>query len=170
MLSELTVYKLNEKISRVGQWWERILNRLAIAIYLTWRTKARHSTMANAKLLDHGEFIHGLARRTTILRDWLQFLERYPAILMPVSWQLPFPSDHDQQGDAALGQLVRAHEPMTAISLLGLSGLSVPTGTSDGIPVGVQIVGNRFQEELCLSIGEVIEAKCPMETPIDQRP
>lgn len=132
--------------------------------------KARHSTMANAKLLDHGEFIHGLARRTTILRDWLQFLERYPAILMPVSWQLPFPSDHDQQGDAALGQLVRAHEPMTAISLLGLSGLSVPTGTSDGIPVGVQIVGNRFQEELCLSIGEVIEAKCPMETPIDPRP
>jgi amidase len=129
--------------------------------------KARHSTMANAKLLDHGEFVLGLARRTTILRDWLRFLERYPVILMPVSWRLPFPIDHDQQGDAALGQLVRAHEPMTAVSLLGLPGLSVPTSTSDGIPVGVQIVANRFHEDLCLSVGEIIEAKCPMGTPID---
>ena len=131
--------------------------------------KARHSTMANAKLLDHGEFIHGLARRTTILRDWLQFLERYPVVLMPVSWRLAFPFDHDQQGDAALGELVRAHEPMTSVSLLGLPALSVPTGTADGIPVGVQIVANRFQEELCLSIGEVIEARSPMGTPIDPR-
>ena len=131
--------------------------------------KARHSTMANAKLLDHGGFVHGLARRTAILRDWLRFLEKYPIILMPISWRLPFPSDHDQQGDAALGQLVRAHEPMTAISLLGLPGLSVPTGTSEGVPVGVQIVANRFQESLCLSVGEVIEANCPMATPIDPR-
>lgn len=131
--------------------------------------KARHSTMANAKLLDHGGFVHGLARRTTILRDWLLFLEKYPIILMPISWRLPFPSDHDQQGDAALGELVRAHEPMTAISLLGLPGLSVPTGTSEGVPVGIQIVTNRFQESLCLSVGEVIEANCPMATPIDPR-
>ena len=131
--------------------------------------KARHSTMANAKLLDHGGFVLGLARRTAILRDWLRFLEKYPIILMPISWRLPFPSDHDQQGDAALGQLVRAHEPMTAISLLGLPGLSVPTGTSEGVPVGVQIVANRFQESLCLSVGEVIEANCPMATPIDPR-
>ena len=131
--------------------------------------KARHSTMANAKLLDHGGFVHGLARRTAILRDWLWFLQKYPIILMPISWRLPFPSDHDQQGDAALGQLVRAHEPMTAISLLGLPGLSVPTGTSEGVPVGVQIVANRFQESLCLSVGEVIEANCPMATPIDPR-
>ena len=131
--------------------------------------KARHSTMANAKLLDPGEFVHGLARRTAILRDWLQFLEIYPLILMPVSWQLPFPSDHDQQGDAALGQLLRAHEPMTAVSLLGVPALAVPTGTSDGVPVGVQIVANRFQENLCLSAGEVIEANCPMGTPVDPR-
>jgi amidase len=129
--------------------------------------KARHSTMANATLLDHGAFIRALARRTAILRDWLQFLERYPIVLMPVSWKLPFPIDYDQQGDAALGELVRAHEPLTAISLLGLPGLSVPTGTENGVPMGVQIVANRFREELCLSVGEVIEAHCPMGTPID---
>ena len=109
--------------------------------------KARHSTMANATLLDHGEFIRALARRTAILRDWLQFLERYPIVLMPVSWKLPFPIDYDQQGDAALGELVRAHEPLTSISLLGLPGLSVPTGTDGGVPVGVQIVANRFRED-----------------------
>jgi amidase len=131
--------------------------------------KARHSTMANAKILDHGEFARGLARRTTILRAWLRFLETYPLVLLPVSWKLPFPSDHDQKGDNALGELVRAHEPMTAISLLGLPGLSVPTGTADGVPVGVQIVANRFQEELALTAGEVIEANCAMGTPIDPK-
>jgi amidase len=131
--------------------------------------RARHSTMANTELLDHGEFIRGLARRTTILRDWLQFLDRYPVVLMPVSWKLPFPVDHDQLGDAALGELVRAHEPLTAISLLGLPGLAVPTGTEDGVPVGVQIVANRFQENLCLKLGEIIEARSEMETPIDPR-
>ena len=131
--------------------------------------KARRSTMANAKLLDYGEFIQGLARRTTILRNWLQFMDRYSLVLMPVSWKLPFPVDHDQQGDAALGELVRAHEPLTAISLLGLPALSVPTGTADGIPVGVQIVADRFREDRCLAAGEVIEARSPMGTPIDPR-
>ena len=53
--------------------------------------------------------------------------------------------------------------------MLGLPGLAVPTGTFDGAPVGVQIVTNRFQEELCLSVGEVIEAQCPLEAPIDPR-
>ncbi len=131
--------------------------------------KARHSTMANCKILDYGEFIHGFARRTTILRDWLKFLEKYPVILMPVSWKLPFPFDHDQQGDAALGELLLAHEPMTAVSLLGLPGLAVPTGNADGVPVGVQIVADRFCEDRCLAVGEIIEARASSKTPIEPK-
>ena len=129
--------------------------------------KARKSTMANTKILNHGEFIQGLSRRTTIFRDWLQFLDRYPIILTPVSWQPPFPRDFDQEGDGALGKILKAHEPMTAVSLLGLPALSVPIGTKNGLPYGIQIIGDRFQEDLLFSVGEAIQTRSHVKTPID---
>ena len=42
-------------------------------------------------------------------------------------------------------------------SLAGLPGLSVPCGFSDGLPVGLQILGNYMEDELVLSVGEVYE-------------
>jgi amidase len=42
--------------------------------------------------------------------------------------------------------------------MLGLPGLSVPTGLSaDGLPMGVQIVSGRYREDRCLRAGEIIE-------------
>jgi amidase len=63
--------------------------------------------------------------------------------------------------------MLDAHEPMLAISMLGLPSLAVPTGLSEGIPAGVQIVSGRFKEELCLRVGAMIEAQRPPLTPID---
>lgn len=132
--------------------------------------RSRASTVANFTLLDHAGFVEALARRNAILRDWLLLLERYPVILMPSSWQLPFAVDYDQQGDAANGRLIAAQAPLTAVSLLGLPGLSIPTGTSGGLPTGVQLVAGRFGEERLFASAEAIEAHCPMGTPIDPRP
>jgi amidase len=94
-------------------------------------------------------------------------MERYPLLLMPVSCEKPFPVDFDQEGDAAVKRMLTAHHTMLAVSMLGLPGLSVPTGLADGIPVGVQLVSGRFQEDLCLAAGQVIEARKPLVTPID---
>ena len=41
--------------------------------------------------------------------------------------------------------------------MMGLPGLSVPTGVVDGLPIGVQLVATRFREDRLLSAGEVIE-------------
>jgi amidase len=131
--------------------------------------RARASTMAYASELDFGGYIKAFARRATMLREWMLFFERYPLLLMPVSWELPFPTDFDQRGDAAVARMLTAHHPMLAVSSLGLPGLSVPTGLSDGIPVGVQLVAGRYCEELCLSAGELIESRFPPQTPIDPR-
>jgi amidase len=95
--------------------------------------------------------------------------ERYPLLLMPVSWERPFPVDFDQQGDEAVRRMLTAHHPMLAVSTLGLPGLSIPTGFADGVPIGVQLVAGRFQEDLCLMAGEVIEAQHRVVTPIDPR-
>jgi amidase len=86
-----------------------------------------------------------------------------------VSWQRPFPVDFDQQGDEAVAKMLNAHHPMLAVSTLGLPGLAIPTGVVDGLPIGVQLVAGRFQEEACLRAAEVIEARAPPITPIDPR-
>ena len=131
--------------------------------------RARASTMAYASELDFEGYIKAFARRAAILREWMLFFERYQLLLMPVSWQRPFPIDFDQAGDDLVAQMLTAHHPMLAISVLGLPGLAVPTGLADGVPIGVQLVAGRFQEELCLAAGEIIEARQTLPTPIDPR-
>ena len=56
-----------------------------------------------------------------------------------------------------------------AVPVLGLPAMAVPTGVGDGLPVGVQIIGPRFREDLCLAAAEAIEARVPRLTPIDPR-
>lgn len=44
------------------------------------------------------------------------------------------------------------------INLLGLPALSIPCGLSaSGLPVGLQIIGPEFQEELILRVGAALE-------------
>ena len=131
--------------------------------------RARASVRAYAGDFDYETYVRALASRTTMLREWYAFFERYPILVMPISWQRPYPIDHDQKGDDAVREMLDAHRPMLAISLLGLPGLSVPAGLADGVPVGVQIVSARFGEERLLAAGEVIEARAAMPTPIDPR-
>jgi amidase len=119
--------------------------------------------------LDLREFSAALGRREQILRAWRQFFEKYPVLITPPSWRLPFPVDLDQQGPEAFKEILRAQSPMLAVALLGLPGLTVPTGFHSGVPTGVQIVADRFREDLCFDAGEVVEGAHPMPTPTDPR-
>jgi len=118
--------------------------------------RARTSTMAAAVEMDFAGYVRAFARRASMLREWQLFFERLPLLLMPISYRLPLPIDFDQRGDQAVRDMLDAHQPMLAISSLGLPGLAVPTGIADGVPVGVQLVAGRFQEQLCLSAGAMI--------------
>jgi amidase len=80
---------------------------------------------------------------------------------------LALPIDADQKGDEAVSRIIDAHQPMLAISMLGLPSLAMPTGVIGGIPTGVQLVSGRFKEEFCLRAGAIIEANRPPVTPID---
>jgi amidase len=111
--------------------------------------------------------LDALAERHRLLRLWTMFLERYTVVVMPVSRALPYPPDEDIKDEATGIAIVRAQEPMLAVSVLGLPAASVPTGLHEGIPVGVQVVSAMGREDLCLDAAAIIEAHCPVATPID---
>ncbi len=99
-----------------------------------------------------------LTRRSTLTREWLAFLDKYPVLLMPVSGELPFPDQLDRKDDASFARVWHAQLPQIAIPFMGLPGLAVSTGLVGRIPVGVQLVAGRYREDLCLAAGEAIEA------------
>jgi len=121
--------------------------------------RAYQSMLAHTPMLDKDAFIKALARRTTILRAWGLFFQRFSVLLMPVSFDRPFQIDGDQQGDGVMRRMLRAQSPLVSTAILGLPGLSVPVGLVDGVPMGVQLAAGRFREDLCLAAGEAIEAR-----------
>lgn len=98
-----------------------------------------------------------LADRTRLLRAWSVFMEEYPLVVAPVSQTPPFPQDADQQGNDRIREMLDEQSMLYAINLLGLPAAAVPTGTADGLPTGVQIIGRRFREDTCLDAAQVIE-------------
>jgi amidase len=110
-----------------------------------------------------------LVQRATARRAWQQFLDKYAVLLMPVSAELPFPDGLDQQGREAFQRVWDAQFLLRATPTLGLPALTVSTGLVGQTPVGVQIVANRFREDLCLCAGEAIEARGTPPAPIDPR-
>lgn len=110
-------------------------------------------------LWDRDQYLEALTRRFTIARDWAVFLERYPVLLMPNSWERQFAIDDDLHSPGRTAQILLAQAPMLSTAVLGLPGLSVPTGVVDGLPVGLQIVSARFREDRMLAAGEAIERR-----------
>ncbi|MET3840261.1 amidase family protein [Bradyrhizobium sp. OAE829] len=107
---------------------------------------------------DAASFSKALTRRATLTREWLEFFEQYPVLLMPVSGELPFPDHLDRKDEASFARVWHAQLPQIAIPFMGLPGLTVSTGLVGRIPVGVQLVSGRYREDLCLAAGEAIEA------------
>jgi amidase len=105
-----------------------------------------------------------------MIREFALLMQKYPLVVLPVSWLMPLPLDADQKGEKSVHAMLDGFRPLVAMSLLGLPSLAAPTGLANGIPVGVQIVASRFREDLCFAAGEVIESHTSVRTPIDPRP
>lgn len=85
-----------------------------------------------------------------------------------MSLEPPFPQGLDQEGKEAGARILDAQAPLSVFNLLGLPGLAVPTATVHAaIPLGVQIVAARFREDICLDLGEIIEARAGVTVPVD---
>ncbi|NGN66612.1 amidase, partial [Streptomyces sp. A7024] len=103
-------------------------------------------------------YIKGYARRGTLIVRLQQYLGRDRVVLTPVSAEPPFEQDGDLAGDDRMREIMAAQWPLQAIPVLGFPAVSVPTGVTDGLPSGVQLIGGRFQEDALLGVAGDIEA------------
>jgi aspartyl-tRNA(Asn)/glutamyl-tRNA(Gln) amidotransferase subunit A len=92
--------------------------------------------------------------RTLLVREHAAALERFDVIATPTSPTVAFPI-----GDRAADPLAMyACDLLTIPSCLaGLPGLNVPCGLSDGLPVGLQLIGRQFGENTLFAAGYALE-------------
>lgn len=108
-----------------------------------------------------GEALHkAMADRSRFARAWSVFMEDYPLVLTPFLFQPTFDWDADvPDGDGKFDHVLGSAFYSFAFNFLGLPAGLVPANYNDGLPVGVQVVGRRFREDLILDALEVIEER-----------
>ncbi len=122
--------------------------------------RALDGMLRMATVLDLSGYMQAIARRSRVLREWLAFLERYPLILAPVSVKRTPGVNADLAHDHAVGDILGHDMRFTcALSVLGLPVAVTPAGLLDGQPVGVQLIGSRYREDICLDAAAAIEAR-----------
>ena len=119
--------------------------------------------------VDVETYMRALAERTRHVREWMLFMERYALVVGPVSTEPPFEVGFDVKDRETTARVLRAQRLLVAVNLLGFPAVAVPCGLGDGVPLGVQVIGGRYREDLCLDAAEVIEARHGLPTPIDPR-
>ena len=130
---------------------------------------AMRFVLDNVPEKDAESHLRALAERTRLIREWNLFLARTPLVLTPVCTELPYAHGFDVESAARTMRMWREACTLMAVPVLGLPGMAVSTGLAEGLPVGVQLVGPRFREDLTLAAAEAIEARVPRITPIDPR-
>ena len=99
---------------------------------------------------------YGQAQKVrTIIRDeFRSALEQFDLLVSPTSPTVAFPI-----GARTDNPLAMYLSDVLAIppNMAGLPGLSIPCGLSDGLPVGLQLIGPQFSENLLFRAGHALE-------------
>jgi Asp-tRNA(Asn)/Glu-tRNA(Gln) amidotransferase A subunit family amidase len=117
-----------------------------------------------------------LAKRDRMRASLLRQMDEFPVLLMPPCGVTAFPhrsrrwevgpGEGEEPGEAEIG-LFQAMMPATPFNLLGLPAVVIPFGMSaEGLPIGVQLVGRPYEEELILELAVRLEnARGPLPGP-----
>jgi amidase len=108
--------------------------------------------------------------RQGIARTWTQFQSDVPLVVGPVGTQLPFAVGTDLGGAEDVDGVRRTLDLTLLGNCLGLPSVALPAGTAHNLPLGAQIIGPRYREDLCLTAAWEVERALGTITPIDPRP
>jgi aspartyl-tRNA(Asn)/glutamyl-tRNA(Gln) amidotransferase subunit A len=92
--------------------------------------------------------------RTVIAREHAQAFENFDVLVTPTSPTVAF----ELGGRTADPLAMYASDLLTIPSCMaGLPGLNVPCGLSEGLPVGLQLIGPQFAENALFRVGHALE-------------
>jgi aspartyl-tRNA(Asn)/glutamyl-tRNA(Gln) amidotransferase subunit A len=99
--------------------------------------------------------------RTLIIREHRDALAQFDVLACPTSPTVAFPI-----GERAADPLAMYASDLLTIPscLAGLPGLSIPCGLSQGLPVGLQLIGPQFGENVLFRVGHVLEQALGFDT------
>ena len=87
--------------------------------------------------------------RTLVMNEFNKGFEKYDIILTPTAPTVAFGIGEKSNNPL---EMYLADICTVSINIAGLPGISVPCGIdSEGMPIGMQLIGNRFQEETILN-------------------
>ena len=99
--------------------------------------------------------------RTLIIEEHREALSRFDVLVSPTSPTVAF-----RVGERAADPLAMYASDLLTIPscLAGLPGLSIPCGLSEGLPVGLQLIGPQFGENLLFRVGHALERALAFDT------
>jgi aspartyl-tRNA(Asn)/glutamyl-tRNA(Gln) amidotransferase subunit A len=92
--------------------------------------------------------------RTLIKQEFDQAFEKYDALVTPTSPILPFKLGEKLEDPM---QMYLSDVCTLPINIAGIPAISIPAGFTDNLPVGMQIMGKPFSEEILLRIAFAYE-------------
>ncbi len=97
--------------------------------------------------------------RTLLKKDFEEAFKKVDVMITPASPTLPWKLGEKANDPLAmyLSDIFTVHA-----NLVGVPGLSVPVGFVDGLPVGMQILGPHFKEDLLFQVGNAFESTHPV--------
>ena len=123
--------------------------------FVSWRL----STAGDVAPPTLDEYIANWMERDRLREELLQWMETTPIIVAPVGATPAYPHDTLKVtvGGSTFGTF-RAFSYAQTFNVFDLPVVTVPAGKSnDSLPIGVQIVGPPFAEEMILQAAEIIE-------------
>ena len=93
--------------------------------------------------------------RTLVMNEFNKGFEKYDVILTPTAPTVAF--GIGEKSDNPL-EMYLADICTVSVNIAGLPGISIPCGVDNaGMPIGMQLIGNKFQEETILNVAYSFE-------------
>jgi Asp-tRNA(Asn)/Glu-tRNA(Gln) amidotransferase A subunit family amidase len=117
--------------------------------------------------LTYDGFLNACGERDRLRWDIVRQMEDVTLLLSPVS---AGPAFRHGEGNWRAGDKENYRDTMRYsqwLNLAGLPGVAVPVGKSrEGLPIGVQVIGQPYEDELILAVAEALErGRGPWEAP-----
>lgn len=161
--------RLPPHVDRGNELWLKLFSRASVVqlrkwyagreseggSFVSWRLKTADDTPVPT--LD--EYIANWMERDRLREELLRWLETTPLIVAPVGATPAYPHDTLKVtvGGATFGTF-KAFSYAQTFNVFDLPAVTVPAGRSnDGLPIGVQIAGPPFAEEMVLQAAEIVE-------------